>query len=109
MFKTNIMPGDIVSLADSDGNHIGIVLSINKDDCKLLLCTSNPYWNEFSRRLSSDERKYFSNIFFNKNKATYFAPVKRSIRNVYNLGGSFPEHRVQALLDEFSEGFEIAC
>ena len=99
-----ILPGEIVSLADREGNHVGLVINIDKDFCELLLCTTNPNWNPFSRKLSNDERIYFGNIFI-RSKTTYFAPVKRRTADVYSLGVSFPDHRVEGLKEEFHRRF----
>lgn len=100
-----IRPGSIVVCADSQGHHIGVVLDASEEDVWLLFCTSNPYWNPKSRKLTTEELSLLG--FPKRSRTTYFAPVYQP-RNVMSLmEHTFPQHRVEELLKEFRKNVNV--
>ena len=95
-----IKVGSVVCHTDGDRNHCGVIVGITSmKKVEVVFCTTNPLWNPYSRELSADEQKLFG--FPDRGKTTYFAPVIRSIDEVYYLGYDFPLYRTEDLAAEF--------
>jgi len=98
-YKCNIGKGEVVSFIDDDRNHTAIVLEYTNELCCLLFVTSNPYWNTYSRLVTEDELAILG--YTNSKRDSYFAPVIRPTKFVHSKNHSFPQHRIESLLEEF--------
>jgi hypothetical protein len=98
-----LTPGSIVSTGDvslhNDGErHWAVVLEVQGDECEALFFTSSPDWAEKTRRATRDEMALAG---FISSRPTYLAYVVRSCWDFSPRGIRFPEHRIEALKQEF--------
>lgn len=94
----DLEPGSVVAHTDGYGVHLCIILKTDGQLASMVMCTSSPYWNELSRKLTTEEAAMMGFIM---KKTTYLAPVTREISDLSPLGRYFPEHRVKDLIKEF--------
>jgi hypothetical protein len=78
--------------------HTAFCVGVYEGECMLLFLTSHPSWNPYARPLRRDEAPFSG---YTWNPMTYLAPVLRDGRSVSWSGGSLPQHRVEALREEF--------
>jgi len=96
---THIEIGDVVTHSDGKGKaHRGVVLDIEGNRALLVFCTTNKDWNKKARIATEEERK----LFCFKSK-TYIAPVVKDLRDLYKIGYSFPQYRIEEFIEEFGK------
>jgi hypothetical protein len=95
---TKIEPGSVVTHADGQGVHVGVVLEMAGDLARMVFSTTNPDWSDQSRPMSDEEA---SMMGFSVRRRSYFVPVVRVVDDLSPLGRFFPEHRVLEMLNEF--------
>ena len=91
-------PGSVVTHADGQGVHVGVVLKIVGDMAWMVFSTTSSDWNDQSRPMSDEEA---SMMGFAVRRKSYFAPVVRFVDDLSPLGRFFPEYRVSEMLEEF--------
>lgn len=96
--KNEIINGSVVYYID-DRHHTALCLEIGKIQSKILLVTSNPFWNPYSRKLTEEENMLLG--FPDRGKVSYFAPCIRLSVNLSTPKAQFPSHRIKDLLNEF--------
>jgi hypothetical protein len=96
-------PGSISCISDSQGYHTCIVINKFESQSEVLMITSVPNWNPYSRKMNSDEQDYVSNWI---KRTSWFAPVLIKNNLISNRTyGSLPEYRLLELQVEFSGKF----
>jgi hypothetical protein len=103
-------PSDLVRHWDSQGHeHIGIVLAVYEDSCKLAFLSTHPEWSLFYRAISEKERHAIESCLFGKvkdtSKQSYLASVERDIPNadLVLLSKGFPMEIFEKIAIEFNK------